>query len=243
MLSLPKPLPVYIGYDPREHDAYMVAKHSIERRASAPVLITPIYLPQTNPILHRPIELRNGRMYCPISEAPMATEFAISRFCVPFMQKEGWAVFMDCDMLCIVDIAELFALADDRYAVMVVKHKHENGGDVKMDNQVQTYYNRKNWSSVILWNLSHPSHSRFQLRDLNSLPGRDMHGFFWLDDHEIGELPMEWNYLVGINSGAASILHYTLGTPNMPSYENCDFADLWFNELEDLRSGNINPSI
>jgi len=222
-------LKIFIGYDSVQHDAYLVARNSIERRASVPVLITPLYLPQL-PMLHRPIEHKDGRLWCPISQAPMATEFAISRFCVPFIQQEGWALFMDSDMLCLADIAELFALADDRYAVMVVKHKQESGGDVKMDGQVQTYYSRKNWSSVVLWNCASPAHSRLQLRDLNQWPGRDLHAFKWLQDDEIGELPASWNHLVGLSSGEANILHFTMGIPSMPGYENCDFADLWRRE-------------
>jgi hypothetical protein len=228
------PLPIFIGYDSREHTAYQVAKHSIESRASVPVLITPLYLPHL-PMLRRPIARDGDRLWCPISCAPMSTEFAISRFCVPMIQREGWALFADSDILCLADIAELFALADDRYAVMVVKHKHESGCDTKMDNQAQTYYARKNWSSVILYNNSHPGHLRLKaMNRLNEWPGRDLHAFRWLQDGDIGELPAEWNHLVGVSSGAASILHYTLGTPNLPGYEDCDFADLWHREHDQI---------
>lgn len=238
MNQLPKLLPIFIGYDPREHDAYMVAKHSIERRASVPVLISPIYLPHTNPTLHRPIEKRNGRMYCPISDAPMATEFAISRFCVPFIQREGWALFIDCDMLCLTDISSLFAMADDRYAVMVVKHKHENGDDVKMDNQVQTYYKRKNQSSLMLINCSHPANRRLTIDNLNRWPGRDLHAFKWLEESEIGYLPIYWNFLVNVtiegNISDAKMLHYTLGGPFLEGWKGAAHDDLWMKEYRTL---------
>ena len=115
---------IFIGFDSRERSCYYVAKHSIESRASVPVDIQPIKLSKLakKNILTRPIERKDGKLWCPISNAPMTTEFAISRFAVPFLAKTGWALFVDCDIVCLSDIAELFALADERYAVMCVKH-------------------------------------------------------------------------------------------------------------------------
>jgi len=206
---------IYIGYDKREDAAYRVCKHSILSRTDSDVTIIPLELKNITSIFNRPIEQKDGKLWCPISQAPMATEFAISRFAIPFLEDKGWHLFMDCDMLCTTDIQELFDLADDRYAVMVVKHKQESGSDTKMDGQVQTYYNRKNWSSVVLWNCGHPAHKRLTLENLNQWPGRDLHAFKWLEDYEIGELPKEWNYLVGVNERQENpkIIHLTLGGP------------------------------
>jgi len=206
---------IYIGYDPREDKAYKVCKNSILSRSTGDVRVLPLALPNIVDIFTRPIEERDGKLWCPISEAPMSTEFAISRFAVPFLEDKGWHLFMDCDMLCTTDIQELFNLVDDKYAIMCVKHKQESGSDVKMDGQVQTYYNRKNWSSVVLWNCEHPAHKRLTLDNLNNWPGRDLHAFKWLEDSEIGELDPIWNHLVGINPTRldAKINHYTLGGP------------------------------
>ena len=207
---------IWIGYDPREHLAYEVCKSSIEKRTKkGSFFITPLKLENVKDILTRPIEIKDGKMWCPISEAPMATEFAISRFTIPFFKSKGWHLFMDCDMILQADIQELFDLVDNKYAIMVVKHKQESGAATKMDGQVQTYYNRKNWSSVVLWNCAHPAHKKLTLEDLNAWPGRDLHAFKWLEDDEIGELPSEWNHLVGVNSTRedAKIIHYTLGGP------------------------------
>jgi hypothetical protein len=215
----PKTLQVYLGWDPRETKAFDVARASIAKRTSEPIQIMPLRLEHLS-ILTRPIEHRNGQMWCPISDAPMSTEFAISRFCIPFLQEDGWALFADCDILCWSDIMELFALADDRYAVMVVKHQIQNPKskiqNVKMDGQIQTYYGRKNWSSVVLWNCGHPANKRFTLDNLNRWPGRDLHAFKWLNDEEIGELPQLWNWLVNVTPGEPErrgIWHYTLGGP------------------------------
>lgn len=222
---------IYLGFDPRETLAYDVAKFSIERRC-AKAKVHPLQLGKL-PMLTRPVERRGNQLWCPISEAPMATEFAISRFCVPFLQSKGWALFADCDILCLTDIRELFELADDRYAVMVVKHNHQPTEATKMDGQLQSKYSRKNWSSVCLWNCGHEANKRLTLEALNTWPGRDLHAFKWLEDSEIGELPAAWNHLVGVSAPTEpKILHYTLGTPDM--CPNSPYADVWRKEQECL---------
>src|SRR5690606_17567627 len=171
----------------------------------------------------------DGQLWCPISDAPMATSFANSRFLTPWLTDADWALFCDgADMLWLADPAEMFALADPKYAVQVVKRRHEPGEQTKMDKQVQTAYPRKNWSSVILWNRKHPANARLTLDMVNSLPGRDLHRFCWLEDDEIGELPLECNWLVGVDAdeGSPKLLHYTLGLPSMPGYEDKPWSDV-----------------
>ena len=152
-------IPIYIGYDPREARVLDVARWSGYRRANAPLKIEPLVLKdlEAKGVMKRPIEVRDGKLWCPISEAPMATEFAISRFSVPFIQQGGWAMFCDCDVLFLKDPAGLLDLLDPNYAIMVVKHQQPVSEALKMDGQVQTVYSRKNWSSVVLWNLDHPA--------------------------------------------------------------------------------------
>lgn len=167
----------------------------------------------------------------------MATEFAISRFCVPFLQTSGWALFVDCDVLCLADIGELFALADDRYAVMVVKHDHQPTEATKMDGQVQTGYPRKNWSSVVLWNCAHEGHFRLTKERLNRWPGRDLHAFKWLEDEQIGALPEAWNHLVGISQGEANMLHYTNGGPFLENWQGGPLDTVWLKEQAAYKVG------
>lgn len=231
------PLQIFLGWDPREQEAYDVADFSIRRRSSSPVLIHPLRLANLGHVLKRPIERRDGKLWCPISEAPMATEFAISRFCVPFLQREGWALFADSDILCLGDIAELFALAEERYAVMVVKHQQIHGAAVKMDGQTQTFYARKNWSSVVLWNCAHRGNLRLTPLALDTWPGRELHAFSWLKDREIGELPASWNHLVGVSApvpvgSSPKLLHYTLGGPWFADWSGGPLDNLWLHERE-----------
>lgn len=213
---------VYIGWDPRETQAYDVAKWSIKQH-SENVDIEALKLSEIKHVFNRPIEWRGNQMWCPISQAPQTTEFSTSRFAIPFLTK-GWALFVDCDVVCKADISELFSLAEDKYAVMVVKHKQKVGaGEIKMVDQASVYYNRKNWSSVMLINCDHPANQRLTVDDINAWPGRDLHAFKWLRDEEIGELPLEWNHLVDVSDAEeidnAKILHYTLGGPWLKGWQ------------------------
>jgi len=239
------PLSIFLGYDPREHAAYEVADFSIRRRSTAPLLITPMVLSHLGHLMHRPIERRDGKMWDSISQAPMSTEFAVSRFAVPFLQRTGWALFADSDILCFADVADLFALADPRYAVQVVKHAPLTATGTKMDGQQQTAYSRKNWSSVVLWNCGHSANVRFtaDIHALNTWSGRDLHAFRWLDDDEIGALPQAWNWLVGVtpDEGNAKLLHFTLGGPWFPDWCGGPCDDLWLRERCALTHPSLRP--
>ena len=226
---------IWMGYDPREKLAYDVARHSILSRTDPfQVEVRPVDLKARNvsAILARPIERKDGKLWCPISQAPMATEFAISRFCVPFLQKTGWCAFVDSDIVCLAEIKNLFALADNGFAVMCVKHQQSaKRAETKMDGQLQTFYARKNWSSCVLWNVDHPANQRLRLKELNAWPGRDLHAFRWLKDSEIGELPHEWNVLVGIDDlkkHPPAIAHYTLGSGWFPDWKRTPQDDIWY---------------
>jgi len=229
---------IWIGFDAREQDAFEVAVRSIRSHLSEDIEIVAVVLPSLvkHGLYQRPTKLRQGKLWDVISDAPMSTEFAISRFFVPIIatsyttHPSDWAVFMDCDMLARADLNELFALADESKAVQVVKHDYEPAEATKMDGQPQTTYPRKNWSSVMLWNIRHPANSALTLAKLNTWAGRALHAFGWLEDQFIGDLPPEWNHLVGVNppNPDAKLVHFTLGVPSMTGYENCEHAAEWW---------------
>ncbi|HTE15122.1 MAG TPA: glycosyltransferase, partial [Burkholderiales bacterium] len=139
-----------------------------------------------------------------------------------------WSVFMDCDMLMLDDIANLWALRDERYAVMVVKHVHIPRETTKFLGEPQTQYEKKNWSSVMLFN---NAKCRALSTDyVNTASGLDLHQFKWLnDDRLIGALPDRWNHLVGYNPprADAALVHYTLGGPYFSEYAGCEYAKHW----------------
>ena len=151
---------------------------------------------------------------------------------------KGWALFVDCDFVFTADVAELFAKADDRYAVMVVKHDYTPKEGLKMDGCKQLPYPRKNWSSAILWNCAHPANKQMTPDTMNTQTGQYLHRFQWLDDTEIGELDPEWNWLAGWyhepRDGAPKAIHYTEGGPWFAEYRRCDYHKIWKQYLKEM---------
>ena len=224
---------VFVGYDPREDIAYQVCKHSIEARSKDAEVIP---LKQS--------DLRNSGWYTRPVDKLASTEFTFTRFLVPELSNfNGWAVFIDCDVILTTDIAELFAQADDRYAVMCVQHDYAPKEGTKMDGQKQTIYPRKTWSSVMLFNCGHPSNKKLNMDLVNEteINGAYLHRFSWLKDEEVGNISNEWNWLVGHykepTDGSPKLLHYTEGGPWFENYRNCEYHQLWKNELTEMMHG------
>ena len=215
-------IPVFIGYDTREEVAFSVLSYSIHARASQPVSITPIMLSQL------------GEVFTREKHPLQSTEFSFSRFLTPWLSEyRGWSLFMDCDMLMRADVAELWALRDERYAVMVVKHEHVPKETEKFLGMPQSKYEKKNWSSVMLFNNTRCT--ALTPEYVNTASGLELHQFKWLvDDDAIGALPARWNHLVGYDapSGDAALVHYTLGGPYFAEYGECEYATEWHAERD-----------
>jgi len=212
---------VFIGYDPREAVAFSVLSYSIHARASQPVGVTPLMLSQLKGLYTR-------------ERHPLqSTDFSFTRFLVPHLSGyTGWSLFMDCDMLVLDDIAKLWEQRDDRYAVQVVKHNHVPKEDIKFLGAKQTKYEKKNWSSVILFN--NAKCRALTPEYVNTATGLELHQFKWLgNDNLIGELPHRWNHLVGYDAPnpGVSLVHYTIGGPYFEEYKNCEHAEAWRQEL------------
>jgi hypothetical protein len=139
---------------------------------------------------------------------------------------------MDGDVLVRENLVRLFEGLDPKKAVYCVKHNHNPSIAIKMDGQAQLPYPRKNRSSICVYNASHPSNARLTPELINTLPGRDLHRYCWLEDEEIGELDPKWNHLVGVSRSNAdpAISHFTLGIPDMNGFADQPFAEEWFEE-------------
>lgn len=215
------PFPVYIGYDPKEAVAFHVLSHSIRKHASIPVSITPLDRNTLKPVFWR------------LKQSNESTEFSFSRFLPPYLcGYQGWALYLDCDMLFRSDIAELIELCTPVQcfykSVFVVKHDYETIVKEKFLGAANEPYPRKNWSSVMLFN--NQRCRKLTPEAVNEATGPYLHRFQWTTDDQIGELPREWNHLVDEYrpNPFAKNLHFTLGGPYFPEYDGCEGSDEWW---------------
>tara|TARA_Y200000002_G_scaffold339589_1_gene309645 strand:+ start:81 stop:752 length:672 start_codon:yes stop_codon:yes gene_type:complete len=220
---------IFIGYDSKERVAYNVLSHSIIQNSTKPVAITPIAL---NNLKDDFVRERN---------ALSSTEFSFSRFMIPhLMNYQGWALFMDCDMLMFEDISKLWRMRDDSKAIQVCKHDYTPKESKKFLGQVQTKYEKKNWSSFMLMNCK--KCTTLTPDYVNKASGLELHQFKWLEgDHLIGDLPLEWNWLVGEYEYKEDVnnVHYTKGGPWFEEYAKCDYSNDWFKNLEESNGSGV----
>jgi lipopolysaccharide biosynthesis glycosyltransferase len=211
---------IFVGYDPKEAIAFHTCVNSIIRHSSKPVTI-------------HPLALANLGEYAEIHKDG-SNEFSYSRFLVPYvMSWTGLALYLDGDMVVRDDITKLFEV-DRTKAVHVVKHDYKTTQYRKYLDQPNEDYPRKNWSSVILWNCNNFKHRKLTPEFVQNATGEYLHRFQWLPDEQIGELPIEWNWLpdeLGENDNA-KLLHWTLGTPCFPEYANANMAEVWHKERQ-----------
>ena len=215
-------IPIYHGWDDREEFGSHVFCSSLIRRSSAPVSLIPLR-PEMFASFYKPGQ-RDG-----------TNSFTYTRFLIPFLQGfSGWAIFADgADMVCLGDIAELWAMRDMYKAVQVVQHDYKTkhprkylGTSMEAEN---LDYRRKNWSSLMLINCSNFGWRQMTPEAVASMSGPELHSFDFLDADRVGEIPPEWNWLpqeYGPNPGAR-LLHFTAGIPGFPAYANTEMADSW----------------
>lgn len=213
-----KNIRIFIGYDEREPIAYHVCVQSLLETSSLPLSITPLSLRNLKKIFDRPRELNQ------------LTDFSYTRFLVPYLcQFNGFAIFMDGDMLIREDIANLWAFKDKNLAIKVVKHPEFQGAHTFQGTTAQLFP-KFNWSSVMLFNNAKclaltPDY-------LKTVDYRVLHEFHWLaSEQELGDLPSKWNHLVQYYppNPHAALVHWTLGGPYLSGeYEKTEFAHEWF---------------
>lgn len=220
---------VFIGYDSKVKIAYHVLAESILKHSSEPVSIHPIYLPNLQKIHNRK------------QNVLASTEFSFSRFLVPYlMNYQGWAVFMDSDMVMISDITELWQLRNKKYALQVCKHEYTPNAKKKFLGNTQTIYAKKNWSSLMLMNCSQCK--TLTTDYVNTATGLELHQFKWLKDERlIGEIPLEWNWLVGEYPYKDNVknIHFTEGGPYFKEYKNCQYSKEWYKIYNEMIKINL----
>jgi lipopolysaccharide biosynthesis glycosyltransferase len=215
-----------VGFDQREAVAYHTFTQSVIEKSSIPVSFIPLAI--------------NSLKDYKETHTDKSNDFIYSRFLTPYLKNfSGWAIFADGDMVCQTDIKELWNLKDDSKAILVVKHDYKTKAQKKYLGNKNENYPRKNWSSLILWNCSHPKHKILTPDFITKQSGKYLHRFSWLDDDDIGTLPIEWNWLAieYSNNLQAKLIHYTLGTPCFMDYANSDMSEIWHKAYERVNSG------
>ncbi len=206
---------VFVGYDSREDIAYQVLKYSIDKNAKKDVEVIPLKLD----------ELASKRGFRRAQDPLQSTEFTYTRFLVPYLcGYEGIAVFMDCDMLCLTDINEVFELDMKPYALRVVKHDQHPTNAIKMDGKIQTSYPRKNWSSFMLRDCQ--KLKVWTKEAVETMPAKWLHRFEPIPDEQVGDIPKTWNVLDYCDS-TTKLVHYTEGGPWFENYKNHPYGGPW----------------
>ena len=220
-------LPIYIGYEEREHEAYEVCAYSLTR------------LPGRH-IRHQ-LKSKDIPEYARGHGEPQSTDFTFTRFWVPYLSDfKGYSIFVDCDFLFLASPEEIFAHIDETKAVSVVQHpSYIPLSEMKMDGVPQHKSFRKNWASLMVFNNAHESNKILTPIYLNDhMPGLDFHHLAWLDDDEIGSLPLEWNCLDQYyHLAEPKAIHYTDGGPWFGGkYNNTRYAKMWLDMKSEMHA-------
>lgn len=210
---------LFIGHDTKQQLAYEACKLSVTEHSD--IEIEPIYLSEMK-----------AKGYYWREQAVGSTEFAFTRFLTPYLKGYyGFAIFCDSDFIWSCDPLEIIESIDQSKAVSVVKHniQPEQIKPFKMDGQKQSWYPKKNWSSLMVFNCDHPFVRRLTPATVSECPAGYLHEFQWCDDCYIGEINHTYNYLVGYYDDIENpkVVHYTDGGPWHKGYESVEFAERW----------------
>ena len=219
---------VFIGFDEGEKVSYHILSESIRRQSSVPVSITPLCLSNI-PEFKRELQPNQS------------TEFAFSRFLVPYLSDyKGWSLFLDSDMMFRDDIKNLWDMIDKDKSIMCCKHDYIPKQNIKFRGAKNEKFEKKNWSSMMLFH--NIMCTKLTPEYVNTASGLELHQFKWLpNDFSIGKIPLEWNWLVGeydYNENAKNV-HFTLGGPYFKDYKDCDYADEWYDTYNNMKKVDL----
>ena len=102
-----------------------------------------------------------------------------------------------------------------------------------MDNQKQLGYDKKLWSSLMLFNMKHKDVKNLTSDKVNTMKGLDLHQFKWTSDDQIGEIPGSWNHIPEVSQlkDSPNAIHFSLGGPWFGGkFATMQFAQDWEDE-------------
>jgi hypothetical protein len=242
------PLKIYIGCDPRDGLAYQAAVASIVQSAAVPLEIYPLHehLLRQAGVYWREYRVEaSGQMVDLGDGRPFSTQFAFTRFLVPYLARahqcvepDEWVLFLDADVLVRKPLTGLLDILAspvmDHAAVACVQHAYTPTDTEKMGGLSQVIYQRKNWSSVMALRPSRLDQLTPHL--VNTASGAALHSLAWVEDAALGALDPAFNWLEGWHGPDLDpvIAHYTRGTPDQVPTEMA-FADEWWQALSAYR--------
>lgn len=251
---------IFIGYDEREHETFLVAKHTLLKHAKVPVKVHKLaHRPlRQSGLFTRPWEIdSSGQFKCQVDGKPFSTQFSHTRFLLPELwrnltdpDKSPLVMFVDCDFLWVKDIGEMFKEIEEKKLrnhssspVYCVKHDYKPTSQLKMDGMEQFKYNMKLWSAMMVFDMDHPDHEHLLPEVVNTESGRWLHNFGWITDHKrIESISEQWHYVPNHsekNTSNIGSIHYTEGGPWFKDYRNCRYGDIWWKEYNDYLKSQL----
>lgn len=240
---------MFIGYDERAPQAFQVAKHSLLKHTKQSVIVHKLdhRSLRKDGLFYREWKIDKQGQYIDLVDGrPFSTQFSHTRFLVPELwrnlkdsSKASVAVFVDCDFVFFEDIDKLFDLVEDnqrKYPLWCVNHNYKPSENLKMEGMAQSEYNKKLWSSLMVFDMNHEDNRKVTVEYVNSQDGRLLHQFDWLSNPlAIGSIPEAWNFLPNHsekNTSEINGVHYTEGGPWIQEYKTCRYANLWLSAYE-----------
>jgi hypothetical protein len=220
---------IFIGYDQNQSEAAQVCAESIHRFTGNEVPI--------NFIDKDKLHLKN--LYWRAHDPCQSTDFAFTRFLTPYLAGYyGTALFCDSDFLWRKDPREILQYQNKNVPVQVVQHQltPDDAKPTKMGGKVQTFYPKKNWSSLMMFNMG-GQYSRNILHSLDPSAVSEesaafLHGFGWSPYMDpMDSLPKSFNHLIGYkgyDDPDPVAVHFTDGGPwHGEKYKKLPFASEW----------------
>lgn len=233
-----KPLSIYIGYDSRHGDLADVCKESLE---------TAIYTYRNQlgpkPPAERQLLRALGDIkieYLDVSKIPeydreyadQSTEFTYSRFLIPYLEKyEGFSIFVDNDFIFKKSPLSLFYYLNYDDPVACVQYEDFTPLESKFNGEKNVAYPKKLWSSLMVFNNSHPDCKKLTPDTVNAATGKYLHQFEWAES--VSRIPERYILTEGYDTEETKprniAVHYTRGGPWVDGMDtsNIDYLPLY----------------